>query len=476
MRKPAVALAAITSAMALAATPALAAIPTIFSTSGGDPYFPAAGNGGYDAKHYFLDLKYDTATKAMDATAQIRLKALSDLGKLSFDLLGPTAPSGGLTVERVRIGSTNQSFVQQGNELVVTLATPLRAAEMTELTVDYAGTMGQPLDIEEAPYGFYTFADGAMVANEPDGAKTWYPVNDIPSDKATYEFNVTVPVGKTAVANGELISKRTKDGWTSWRWRSADVIASYLTTASIGDYDLTTDRTSTGLPIINAVDRDFSAANKATIASRLARQPAIVEYFESVFGPYPFTSFGGIWDDNSLGYALETQTRPIYSYNGRNITGEGTVVHELAHQWFGNSTTPEYWTDIWLNEGFGTFAPWLWTEHNGGLTTAQQFTSIYNGRAANHPGWVKAPSNPGPEDLFNDAVYTRGGLTLAALRTKIGDSAFFGLVKEWAQQQKQANYTTADFVAMAEKWSGQDLDNFFNVWIHTPGKPAPGSW
>lgn len=470
MRRPVSALVAATAALGLAATPALAGIPVLFSTSGGDPYYPSAGNGGYDAKHYFLDLKYDTDTLAMDATAQVRLKALSDLEKISFDLRGLTATS-------VRIGSTPQAFVHEGQELLVTLATPLRESQMTEVTIDYEGTMGKPLDIEGVPYGFYTFTDGAFVANEPEGASTWYPVNDIPSDKATYEFKITVPSDKTAVANGELISKRTRDGWTSYRWKSLDVIASYLTTASIGDYDLTTDYTASGLPIINAVDRDFSDERKATAAERLALQPAMIDYFETVFGPYPFTSFGAIFDDDSVGYALETQTRPIYS----GIGSENTIAHELTHQWFGNAVTPEYWTDIWLNEGFGTYGPWLWTEHRGGRTAQAAFDATYatpetRADGSVHPLWRKAPGNPGADDLFNTAVYTRGALTLQALRQKIGDDDFFELIGTWAQQKKQQNYTTADFREMAEQISGMDLTNFFQVWIYTPGKPAPGSW
>jgi aminopeptidase N len=464
MRRPALALAAAIAAVGLAAPPALAGIPALYSTSGGDSYFPAAGNGGYDVKNYFLDLKYDTATKLLDATAEIRLKALSDLDRISFDLRG-------LTAESVRISGVEQPFVQEGQELIVTLTQTLPESEMTKVVVDYGGTMGQPRDIGGDLYGWVAFPDGAFVANEPDGAPTWYPVNDIPSDKATYEFNITVPKGKTAVANGELISKRTKDGWTSWRWKSPDVIASYLTTASIGDYDLTTDYTAGGLPIINAVDRDFSDARKATAAERLARQSAIIEYLESVFGPYPFSSAGAIFDDDSVGYALETQTRPIYS----GVSSESTIVHELAHQWYGDAVTVDQWKDIWLNEGFATYATWLWNEHNGVRTAQAEFDRTY-AAAATSSLWRKAPGDPGADDLFNSAVYTRGALTLQALRAKIGDADFFALLREWGQQRKQQNYSTADFRAMAERISGQDLGNFFQVWIYTPGKPAPGSW
>jgi aminopeptidase N len=306
--------------------------------------------------------------------------------------------------------------------------------------------------------------DGAFVANEPEGASTWYPVNDHPTDKATYDITVTVPEGKTAVANGELVRKRTRHGWTTWDWRSDDQMASYLSTAAVGDYRLTGYRTEGGLPIIDAVDRDLPD----TADDALARTEEMIEFFESTFGEYPFSSYGAIIDDDEdAGYALETQTRPIYS----GPPSEGTVAHELAHQWFGNSVTPARWQDIWLNEGFASYAQWLWSEETGGPTTAERFADLF-ATDQDSPLWTVPPGDPTATNLFAGSVYSRGAMTLEALRQKVGDQAFFTILARWYERNRDGNVVTADLVALSERVSGQDLERFFDVWIYRPTKPT----
>jgi aminopeptidase N len=289
-------------------------------------------------------------------------------------------------------------------------------------------------------------------------------VNDHPTDKASYDFQITVPEGKTAVANGELVNQRTRSGWTTFTWRATDPMASYLSTASIGDYDLQRGTGPQGLPIIDAIDRDLGP----DAAAGLARTGEMIAYFGDLFGRYPFTSFGAIVDDDTdAGYALETQTRPIYS----GPPSEGTVAHELAHQWFGNSVSPERWQEIWLNEGFATYAEWLWTEHTGGTTAAARFDSYY-ARPPTSGIWNPAPGDPGADNLFASSVYIKGAMTLQALRAKIGDRAFFTLLRTWYAANRDSTAGTADFVRLAERVSGQRLAGFFQTWIYTPGKPT----
>jgi aminopeptidase N len=439
------------------------------STSGGDPYFPAAGNGGYDVGNYDLTLAYDPATGRLDGTAVITLTTLADLDSFSLDLRGLTATS-------VKVDGKSSTFTQippdtttgLGGELVVRTRPKLKAGTTHVVTVVYGGVPGQPEDIEGALYGFVSFPDGSFVANEPEGASTWYPVNDVPTDKATYDFRITVPAGKTAIANGELVgAPATANGRTTFVWRATDPMASYLSTASIGDYTMTVQTGPNGLPIYNFVETGLSATQQGTALTRLGLQPAMIDFFDDIFGPYPFTSFGAIVDDNSVGYALETQTRPIYS----RVPSVSTIAHELAHQWVGNSVTPEVWADIWLNEGFATYAEWLWGEHQGGDTTQEQFDEIY-AIDADDEFWDTPPGDPGAEDLFNAATYDRGAAALQALRVKIGDDDFFTLLERWTTENADGNVTTADFAALAEEVSGQQLDDFFTTWIYTPGKPT----
>ena len=431
------------------------------STSGGDPYFPAAGNGGYDVIHYDLALDYTPTTKALTANATIIAIATSSLSSFSLDLRD-------LSVSAVTVNLRSATFTQVDGELVITPRSPLIKGLPFVVTVAYGGTTGQPEDNTGALYGWVSYGDGAFVANEPEGASTWYPVNDVPYDKATYSFNITVPQGTTAVANGDLWGTSTRNGKTTFRWVAFDAMASYLSMAASGNYTLTSSRTPSGVKIINAVDDDLTPTQKTNAATRLALQPEMISFFEQSFGKYPFSSFGAVIDDDrDAGYALENQTRPIYS----GVPSEGTIAHELSHQWFGDKVTPKQWKDIWLNEGFATYAQWLWGEYRGGPTLQENFDDVMS-IPADDEFWTVPVADPGAPNLFADATYDRGGAFLYALRLTIGDAAFGTVLKQWAARSASAPATTADLLALSEKVSRQQLDGLFDTWLYQPTKPA----
>jgi aminopeptidase N len=326
------------------------------------------------------------------------------------------------------------------------------------------------VDIEGVLYGWVTTRDGAMVVGEPEGSMTWYPVSDHQTDKASYSFEITVPEGKVAVANGLPAGDPvTEGGWTTWFWDAPDQQASYLTTASVGDYELRTSETAGGLPIIDAVDDNLTQANAAITDASLALQADMIAFIEDAFGPYPFNSYGAIVDDDTVGYALETQTRPVYS----RVARESTVAHELAHQWFGNAVSPERWADIWLNEGWATYVEWLWSEATGGDTAQASFDAVM-AIPADDEFWDLAIADPGPFGLFLAPVYDRGAATLHALRLEVGDEAFYAATQEWLVRFDDSTGTTEDFETVYEEVSGQDLGTFFDVWVRTPTKPT--SW
>jgi aminopeptidase N len=220
--------------------------------------------------------------------------------------------------------------------------------------------------------------------------------------------------------------------------------------------------------IINAVDTDLSAAQRAETEATLALQPEMIAYFSRLFGPYPFSSFGAVVDDDEdAGYALENQTRPIYS----GPPSEGTVAHELAHQWYGNSVTPRRWRDIWLNEGFATYSEWLWSAHRGGDSVQEQFDAAY-ARPATNEFWQVEVGDPGATGLFESAIYDRGAMTLHALRLEIGEEDFFRVLRVWAQRNRYGVVSTADLIRLSERVSGEQLDDLFTTWLYTAGKPA----
>jgi aminopeptidase N len=433
------------------------------STGAGDEYFPLAGNGGYDVGHYDLKIHYTPPEPEpaplegqLSAEATITLTATQDLDRFNLDLRD-------LEVESVVVNGKPMDFTHEDGELVVTPRPKLKAGTEAEVVVAYGGTTTQPTDIEGALYGWVTMRDGAMVVNEPEGASTWYPVNDHQTDKATYDFEITVPEGLVAVANGDLGGSETVAGWTTWTWNADDPMASYLSTASVGNYELNQWTTASGLTVIDAFDQDLLPG----ATDGLAQTEEMIAFFEGEFGPYPFSSAGAIVDDDSVGYALETQTRPIYSRRAR----EGTVAHEIAHQWMGNSVSPERWSDIWLNEGWASYASWIWSEHDGGAT-AEEFFDEVMAIPADDEFWTTVVADPGPFGLFVDPVYDRGAAALYALRVTIGDDAFAELSTEWPTRYADSAASTEDFQALAEEISGQDLEAFFDVWVWTPAKPT----
>jgi aminopeptidase N len=429
------------------------------SASVGDPYFPDQGNGGYDVQHYDLSFSYDPTTRFMDATATITAIATEDLDRFNLDFRGPAISS-------LTVNGHAHDFTREGQELIVTPRPKLKAGQTFTVVVRYAGTPSVITDPDESIEGWVPTDDGVFVAGEPQGAPAWLPTSDHPTDKATFRFTAKVPEQLTAVGNGQLLSKETRDGWTTFVWDSTEPMATYLATITIGTFVVTESTTEGGIPVYVAVDPRLVAGSAAAVA----QIPKMIDFFSSQFGPYPFASTGAIIDRApNVGYALETQTKPIFS----NTPSVGTMAHELAHQWYGDSVSPERWSDIWLNEGFATYAGWMYTEYNGGASVSQTFDGSSNyGRAASSPFWQIVLADPGPEDMFSNIPYNRGAMTLHALRRKVGDDTFFRILREWAASNRYSHASTADFIALAKRESGQDLDAFFDVWLYQKGKPT----
>ncbi len=428
----------------------------------GDSYFPDAGNGGYDVGNYALNLRYDPATDRLSGTAVITAKATQDLSQFNLDFRG-------LTTERVTVDGTEAKAAQDGDELVVTPATGLPKDAQFTVEVRYAGV---PKAYEEpglGEIGFLHTDDGAVAIGEPQVAASWYPVNDHPRDKATYTVAIAAPDGLSALSNGVLKEKKSAGGYTTWTWSETKPMASYLATVVIGRYRVK-ESTHDGKPVVLAVDTSLSTA----IDTQLARTPEIVDFLEGKFGPYPFDAIGGIVvDDRRIRFALENQSRPIYSFaffDPPGTDGTGVIVHELAHQWYGDSVSVNEWKDIWLNEGFATYAEWLWTEGQKQRTAQQIFDGFYSRTESTM--WSVTTGDPGAADLFDfSGVYLRGGMTLHALRVTVGDDAFFKILQAWAVEKRDANATTPDFIAVAERVSGKQLDDLFQAWLFGTVRP-----
>lgn len=456
-----------------AAAPAGAAAFSPGATGAGDPFFPLAGNGGYDVRNYSLNLDFDPKSDALDASATVSARATQDLSRFDLDFRG-------LHVGTVTVDGVPAQFVRKGQELVITPATGLRKGRGFEVKVTYDGHPGYVLDPDKSKDGWIPTDDGAFVANEPQGSPTWYPANDTPNDKATYDFAVTVPKGRTVIANGVLVSRTDNADTVTWRWHEGVPMAPYLATVTNGVFETDFGALPGGLSRYDAVDPQTrrygqKSPDPELAWERLAIEPEVISFFSDLYGPYPFDSVGGIVDwAPDVFYSLESQTKPNYWV----VPSFATVVHELAHQWFGDSISLARWPDMWLNEGFATWSEWIWSERHGGKTAQQSFDELYATPESSDAGqdlWFPAPAAlPDASVLFSTPVYDRGAMTLQALRGRVGDATFFSILRTWYAEHRDGNVTTADFTALAERISGQDLGHFFRVWLYEEGRPT--SW
>jgi aminopeptidase N len=430
----------------------------------GDPYFPDLGNGGYDVAHYDLALTVDPATGGLSGTATIEAVATQSLSAFNLDLLG-------LEVASASVDGEPATTARAGGELTITPAAPIAVDAPFVTTVTYSGGP-EPTDsgVEVVPdVGWFVTDTGTYVLSEPSGAATWYPVNDHPSDKATYTFRITVPTGVEAVANG-VLAEHVDDGTTAtWTWTMDEPMASYLATVVTGQLTIEESDGPAGVRIRNV----FPEGTPAGVRAAFDQQPEMLDFFDDRFGPYPFDVYGAVVVDEPLGVALETQTLSLFG--GGDPPDESIVAHELAHQWFGDAVSPATWQEVWLNEGFATYAQWLWAEHQGDRPIDEQAIGAHEELTILGDGDIP-PGDPGVRGLFGPTVYVRGALTLHALRRTVGDEAFFTILREWVVRHSGGSVTTDDLVTLASEVSGTDLAPFFADWVDAAAlPPLPGT-
>ena len=433
----------------------------------GDPYYPTYGNGGYDVDHYGIHIHYTPKTDKLVGRTVIKAHAMQELSRFNLDFVLP--------VKSVKVNGQKAAYTQGKHELVVTPRDALHATGKMEVEVRYAGVPGKIRSEGIKPW--IRTDDGVAAVGEPEIAAWWYPANDHPRDKATYDVSVTAAKSLEVLGNGILVSNKAKKSHRTWHWRETKPMAPYLAFFVVGQFDITKSRVD-GLPVITAVASNGGSEGRYAAAD-LKKTPAILRWEAKQYGPYPFDAMGGVAPAADFGFALENQTRPVYTRGfwsqGHNIY---VAVHELAHQWYGDSVSVHNWKDIWLNEGFATFFEHYFSETHGGQTAQHWLRSTYDGIGSDDGFWHHEVADPCPDhvdcvsSIFDGFVYQRGGLTLQALRNVIGDDDFFTLLQRWAADREGTTGNTDQLQALAEEISGQDLDGFFDAWLHSPTKPA----
>ncbi len=436
--------------------------PDAGSAGMGDSLYPGFGNGGYDVQHYTLDITIHDVTKSdLTAITTIEAKATQDLSSFNLDFIG-------FEIAGITVNGEDAEFSRDGQELTVTPSSPLSNGEAFTVAVSYNGIPSEMnSEAIPVPTGWIVFDGGIYVLSEPDGSASFYPVNDHPLDKASYTFIVTVPKPFEVAANG-LLKEQTDNGDTiTYTFEAKERMASYLATINVAEFNEETDTSPNGVPIRNYYQSTLSA----DVRKPFARQGEMIDYYSGVFGPYPFEVYGALVMDTEFGAALENQTMSIFGIDMIDTehvdSTELVVAHELTHQWFGDSVSVADWRDIWLNEGFATYGEGLWLEHTQGSDALNDWVKSLYSDVNTYREYMSAPGDPPADNLFNGGVYEWGGLTLHALRLKVGDEAFFEILKTYYARHADGNATTDDFIAVAEEVSGQDLKQFFTDWLYS---------
>jgi aminopeptidase N len=311
------------------------------------------------------------------------------------------------------------------------------------------------------------------VLNEPDGARTWLPSNDHPSDKATWTFELAVPTGFAAAANGELVTRTRGDDGELWLWAESQPMSTYLVQVVVGNYEVVvTD------PIESVSGKQIAMTHVVPVGERTTFQQAVdsitpqMAFFEERFGPYPLDRYGLAFVNDLSGVAMETQGRSMFgadefSSGELGLAQQLLLSHELAHQWFGNAVSPAGWDDIWLNESLTTYAQWLWLDEIG----LQPLEAYAGEMLARRQSDGESTGNPSVAEMFGFLRYDGGAPVVHALRRTMGDEAFFGLMATWIADNTGTSQSTEAFIALAEAVLGRDLTDFFDDWLFSGDLP-----
>ncbi|GAA3836324.1 M1 family metallopeptidase [Streptomyces chiangmaiensis] len=443
----------------------------------GDPLFPTLGNPGYDVQSYDLSFTYPGSnSKPLTAVTKIKAWATQRLESVNLDFAYGT-------VQSVDVNGVPASFTSAGEDLVITPAAPLPRGGALRITVRHTS---DPVPAKSRDSGWVRTNDGLVMANQADAAHLVFPCNDHPSDKAMFTIHVTTPDGYTAVANGVSRGSERTGGSTTWTYRTRHPMATELAQVSIGRSTVLYRRGPHGLPV-----RDVVPAKDATVLEPwLKKTPGQIAWMEQKVGLYPFETYGLLIAQAQTGFELETQTLSLFekqvftdpAYPAWYV--ESIMVHELSHQWFGDSVSPRGWSDLWLNEGHATWYEALYAEETAHRSLETRMKAAYTRsdqwRATGGPPADPQPAKAGHKiSLFRPNVYDGSALVLYALRQEIGRPAFERLERAWVAVHRDGTATTADFEHLASVIAGRDLSVFFRAWLYsekTPPMPGHPDW
>ncbi|MGP9527581.1 M1 family metallopeptidase [Glutamicibacter sp. AOP5-A2-18] len=417
-----------------------------------DEYTKHYGSGSYTVEHYDVNLVVKLASNHLDGRATLRIRALEDLNEIELNL-------NGLKIVKATCQGRKVSVSKKHHRVVVATPSRVKAGEQIELQLRYGGNPSVD-NGQWGEVGWEELTDGILVSGQPVGASTWFPCNDHPSHKSSYRFEVSTDAGYRVVANGELMNHRRSASRNTWVYEQREPMATYLATLQIGRYaEISFDRG--GHLLAYSVP-----GNDLAVRGAFAKQADMAQIFELKFGPYPFEDYKIVVVDDDLEIPLEAQGMSIFGRNHLSLDWEAQrlIAHEFAHQWFGNSLTPERWKDIWLNEGFACFSEWVYSDQAKIMSLEQRARTAWE-MLDGLPQDLQV-GDPGPEDMFDDRVYKRGALTLYALLTALGDKTFYAMLQDWTSTYQHASVNTEKFAKHVKKHATNvDVEGILTAWL-----------
>ncbi|MBK4149456.1 M1 family metallopeptidase [Corynebacterium macginleyi] len=434
-------------------------LPTAFSRSHTDPYTGVDFNLGFKVTHYRLDLNYRVEPNLLHGEAILSVHAVENLTSLTLDL------GGAMVARRVTAKHAPRvtKFHQSSGKLRLRFTEEIAADTKFELHIRYGGSP-RPIRTTWGEIGWEETESGALVASQPNGAPSWFPCDDTLSEKALYDIIITADSPFTVISNGELVSRKASGSTTQWHYRTRHPMATYLATVQVGEFSSYSlgPNTQAWAP---AFLRD-------RVREEFSQQQEMVDFFSSIYGPYPFPTYQVVITEDELEIPLEAQGLSIFGSN--HVKGdhafERLIAHELSHQWFGNSVGLSEWKDIWLNEGFACYSEWLWGEHKGAVSARRAARSHYH--VLTRKRQDIQISDPGARDMFDDRVYKRGALAVHAIHRLLGD-AFFPTLSSYLTQHQHSVVQSGDLLSAFRKAAPDAalFDTTVTAWLDETALP-----
>ncbi|BAZ10221.1 peptidase M1 membrane alanine aminopeptidase [Calothrix sp. NIES-4071] len=444
-----------------------------FELPGAKPHYTPDRPG--QVEHIFLDIDLDITKQSYHGTCTITLKPIRDcLDHLTLDAVN-------LTIEALEVDAQAQKFDYDGEHIYVYLDSPTQAGKLINVSIKYSCTKPQR--------GIYFIQPNKHYPNKPiqvwtqgedEDSRFWFPCFDYPGQLSTSEIRVRVPKPYVAISNGELISTNSEEGYKIYHWSQKEIHPTYLVTLTVGDFAEIRDEWN-GKPVTYYVEKGREDSAKRS----MGKTPRMLEFLSEKFGiPYPFPKYAQVCVDDFIFGGMENTSTTVLTdrclldsvaaLDNRNT--ESLVVHELAHQWFGDLIVIKHWSHAWVKEGMATYSETMWTEHEYGQNDAAYYRlndarSYFSEDAERYRRPMVTHVYREAIELYDRHIYEKGACVYHMIRTELGEDLFWKAIQTFVQDNAHKTVETIDLLRAIEKATGRNLMFLFDQYVYRGGHP-----